>query len=210
MKKILIAILLLITSVCFANEFEGKISIVKKTHSDTIYYNYSVKSNKIRIDELDKNNSITQTYIINTQDSSVFVINYNEKAYKKLNTSTEYENKSNIEIINTGIFKYINGYKCYQWRVRDVSKNSEIAYWLAEGNFNFFSPIAKFRLLSEDILSYYSSLLASTNAIPLLVEHRTILRDEKATYAVSNIDKSPINDATFLIPKAFKFYKDMQ
>ncbi|MCH7657168.1 MAG: hypothetical protein IIB05_02460 [Bacteroidetes bacterium] len=37
----------------------------------------------------------------------------------------------------------IFNYKCYQWRVRNKEKNTEVAYWVFNDDFNFFNDLFK-------------------------------------------------------------------
>ena len=206
MKRLLFILFAFLVTTSYAQKFEGKIDVVKKTLSDTVYYSYSIKKTNIRVDQFDKNKRLQRSYIINLQDSSMFAINHSAKLYTQVavDTTTK-KTKSSVEVINTGIFKYINGYKCYQWRVKDVSKNTEVAYWVAGENFDFFAPMASiWKNVDSDYLYFLALPITSTpGQMPLLTEHRTLMRDNKASYAVTEIEKSVVKEETFTIPKNF-------
>jgi len=207
-KILIILVFTLVSSFSFGQNFEGEISVVKKTLSDTLYYSYSIKNDKVKVDEYDKYKRLQKSYIINTKDSSLFAINYNQKVYTKVAVDKSHTfPKSNRTVINTGVFKYINGYKCYQWRVRDFSTNTEMAYWVPENNFNFFMPMVYLWNSVEEDFGYYLSLPAKVQGMPLLTESRTLLRDDKGSYSVVSIDKKSIQDSEFEIPATFSFFE---
>ncbi|MFW5850705.1 MAG: DUF4412 domain-containing protein [Bacteroidota bacterium] len=210
--KVLSAILILfVTSLCsYAQNFEGTIDIVKKTYGDTIYYSYSIKNSQIRIDEYDKYKQLHKTYLLNLQDSSIFAINHSQKIYMpvKQQEAMNFAQKKPA-IINTGNFKYIQGYKCYQWRVRDEETNTEIAYWIAQENFDFFKPMAELWQNIETNFSFFTLLPLNTitGDMPLLTESRTLLRDDKAIYSVINIESATVNNTIFAIPESYNMHE---
>jgi len=208
--KFLIVFCFLISSVfLYAQKFEGTIDLVKRTLTDTVYFSYNIKNSYIRIDEYDKYKRLQKSFILNLEDSSIFALNPHQKLYMPIERQTAMSNAIAPTVINTGNFKYIQGYKCYQWRVRDESSNTEIAYWVAQENFDFFKPMADLWQNIEDNFSYFSLLPLSTitGDMPLLTESRTLLRDEKAIYSVVNIEKSIISDAMFVIPHTYNMHQ---
>lgn len=211
MKKvftILIGMFFIVTA--YSQKFEGRVDIVKKTLSDTLYYSYIIKDNFIRIDEYDKYKRLQKYYIINTKSNTITALNPNQKLYALLDVQKLEQNSSkDFEIINTGIYKYINGYKCYQWRVRNKSKNSEISYWIASDTFDFFTPMAGISAKIDDSFLSYMSLPTNQmkGEMPMLIESKTLLRVEKATYNVVTINKSSIDSSIFTIPNYYQNYQ---
>lgn len=211
MKKFLISFI----GVCFiltsySQKFEGKVDIVKKTSSDTLFYSYSIKNENIRIDEYDKYKRLQKYYIINTKNNTITALNPNQKLYALIDVQKLESNSSKeFEIINTGIYKYINGYKCYQWRVRNKSKNSEITYWIASDTFDFYTQMAGISAKLDDSFLSYMSLPTNQmkGEMPMLIESKTLLRVEKATYNVVNIQKSYVDSSIFTIPS---YYQNFQ
>lgn len=193
----------------YSQTFEGTIDIVKTTLSDTLYYSYTIKNNHIRIDEYDKHKRLQKSFILNLQDSSIFALNPHDKLYMPVERQIAMENAIEPTIIHTGNFKYINGYRCYQWRVRDVASNTEIAYWVAQENFDFFVPMAHLWKTIEENFSFFTLLPLQSIAgnMPLLTETRTLLRDEKAIISVINIERVLVSDALFVIPHTYNIHQ---
>ena len=209
MKFLFVFGFLLSSVFTYAQKFEGTIDLVKRTLTDTVYFSYNIKNSYIRIDEYDKYKRLQKSFILNLEDSSIFALNPHQKLYMPIERQTAMSNAIAPTVINTGNFKYIQGYKCYQWRVRDESSNTEIAYWVAQENFDFFKPMADLWQNIEDNFSYFSLLPISTitGDMPLLTESRTLLRDEKAIYSVVNIEKSIVSDAMFVIPHTYNMHQ---
>lgn len=211
MKKIVIIVFLALLSIfAYSQKFEGRIDVVKKTLSDTMFYSYTIKNNFIRIDEYDKYKRLQKYFIINLKDNTITALNPNQKLYAKLDVQNLKKNSnSEFEIINTGIYKYINGYKCYQWRVRNQSQNTEITYWIANDKFEFFTPMAGISAQIEDSFLTYMSLPTNTmkGEMPMLIESKTLLRVDKATYTVINISKSYVDASIFTIPNFYQNYQ---
>ena len=93
MKNLITFFLLLSSITSFAqSQFEGEITYIKTSYSDTLYYVYSIKDSCVRIDEYDKFNRPSRAYIVNLQDESIMVINPNKQLYAKMES-----------FINTGI-----------------------------------------------------------------------------------------------------------
>ena len=46
------------------------------------------------------------------------------------------------------------GYKCYQWRVKNLEENTEISYWVAEDNFMFFEELEILGKKFENVYTY--------------------------------------------------------
>lgn len=209
MRFLLIFGLLISSVFSHAQKFEGTIDMVKRTLSDTIYFSYNIKNSYIRIDEYDKYKLLQKSFILNLQDSSIFALNPHRKLYMPIERQAAMSNAIAPTVVNTGNFKYIQGYKCYQWRVRDEASNTEIAYWIAQENFDFFKPMADLWQSIETNFSFFTllPLNAITGDMPLLTESRTLLRDEKAIYSVINIEKAIVSDAMFVIPHTYNMHQ---
>ncbi|HON52209.1 MAG TPA: DUF4412 domain-containing protein [Bacteroidales bacterium] len=212
MKKFLLLLLFVCFgfSTLYSQIFEGRIDVVKRSLSDTLYYTYSIKGNFIRIDEYDKYKRLQEYYIINVKDSTITALNPNQKLYSKIDVQRLHASKqSDYDIINTGIYKYINGYKCYQWCVRNKSQSSEITYWIASDSFDFFTPMAGISASIDDSFLSFMSLPTNTmkGEMPMLIESRTLLRVDKATYTVTNIVRTRVDLSMFSIPNFYQNYQ---
>ena len=197
------------TAVAFAQgQFEGEVSYVKTTFSDTLYYVYTIKNDCVRIDEYDKYKRTIRAYIVNLQDKSVMIINPNKRVYTQLE-SFPVSNKyvQNMEVIHTGNYKYINGYKCSQWRVKNIEENTEITYWIAGNNFNFYTPMSQVAMSLEDHFLFFKALPQSKmqGVMPMMIENKTLLRASKSTFCVTKINSHPVDTSVFNISQYQKF-----
>lgn len=190
------------------DQFEGEVSYIKTSYSDTLYYVYTIKDNSVRIDEYDKYKRAMRAYIVNLEDRSVMVINPNKQVYTRLETfpvSDAYT--QNMEVVHTGNYKYIQGYKCSQWRVKNIEENTEITYWVAGENFNFYTPMSQVAMTLEDHFLFFKALPQSKmqGVLPMLIENKTLLRAPKSTFCVTGIKSHPVDNSLFNISKYQKF-----
>jgi len=207
MKKIYCIVLSLLFSLAsFSQAFEGEISCVKTTPSDTLFYVYTIKNESVRIDEYDKYKRATRSYIVNSNDKSLLLINQNKRVYTTID-GTVPANLQGMEVICTGNYKYIQGYKCNQWRVRNADANTEISYWLADGNFDFYMPMCAILCSIDDSFLFYNALIGKNlnGVLPLLIENRTLLRSPKSTLSVIEIKQHKVDKAVFSVAGYQKF-----
>lgn len=193
--------------------FEGIIFFSMEMLSDTMYYTYYIKDRNVRLDEFNRCKSckIPDNYMLFDLDSKIITaINPQRKMYIHLTANEFKENNNNDDftILKTNNSKKIFGYKCYQWRVRNKKQNTEISYWVAKDNFNFFIDYLKLWNRSERHASYFLRIPDTQGFFPLLSEERTTLREEKMTLRVISIQKKALDPSLFKIPKDFKSYEE--
>jgi hypothetical protein len=205
-KMVFFSILFFITQFhVYANGFEGSISFVKESCFDTTYFTYFVSEGKIRIDEYNGEKVLVNAYIININNEEVLVVNYEQKMYKRLKTKTtiDTDNKG-FSIIKTMISKEINCEKCYQWRVRNKEKNTEVAYWVTQNDFTFFDKMIKILNHTDRSWEFFNHIPQSAGYLPMLSVERNLVRDEKNRTQVLQITRKPIDSAMFRIPSDYK------
>ena len=189
-----------------AAEFEGTITIIKQTLYDTTLFTFQVKKKLVRIDEKNMRNEVIQSLIIDITTKSITALSPSQKLYTKI-----YKNRvtppSDIKVTKTTNFKMIEGYKCYQWRVRNNTVNSEISLWVCAESFTFFSEVMDLLSKTEDYSEYcrYFNLIPDNSGyFPIMVVERTLLREEKTRVMVQSIQRKEINESIFQIPKDYK------
>lgn len=192
------------------NQFEGSINLIKKTFSDTTFYVYYVKGQKIRIDIIEKSvssNSIDNYLLFDLEKKSIVAISPTRKLYIPLQTGKykKAEDK-NFVIIKSNNQKVVTGYKCYQWRVKNVEMNTEMTYWVAAENFTFFEELLKLWNRTEKHAIFYLQIPEINGFFPIESVERTLLRDEKMKLLVTGIKKNKIDDNLFKIPPDYKSY----
>lgn len=201
------------TSINENKSFEGIIFFSMEMISDTMYYTYYVKNKNVRLDEFYRCKSckIPGNYLLfNLEEKKITALNPQRKMYLHLTTNEYKENNNNEDftILKTNNSKKIFGYKCYQWRVRNKKQNTEISYWVAKDNFDFFIDYLKLWNSSERHALYFLKIPDAQGFFPLLSEERTTLREQKLTLRVISIQKKTLDPSLFEIPNDFKRYDE--
>ncbi|MBN2681231.1 MAG: DUF4412 domain-containing protein [Bacteroidales bacterium] len=185
--------------------FEGSIKCVQQSKVDTVYYTFYVKDKKVRVDEI--NNGIDNSLIFDLDKKTIVALSPQKKLYMNIPTTPYVDGENeNFNIIKSNNSKIINGYKCYQWRVRNTEQNTEIAYWVAYDNFEFFEEFLKLWNKREKQFTFFLKIPDISGVFPMQQVERTLLRDERCRQEVVSVEKKEIKDDIFAIPKDFKNY----
>jgi hypothetical protein len=186
--------------------FEGSIKCVQQSKVDTVYYTFYVKENKVRVDEIN-NHGVNNSLIFDLDKKTIVALSLQKKLYMNMPITPYVDgDDEKFNIIKSNNSKIINGYKCYQWRVRNTELNTEIAYWVAYDNFEFFEEFLKLWNRREKQFSFFLKIPDISGVFPMQQVERTLLRDERSRQEVVSIDKKEIKDDVFSIPADFKNY----
>ncbi|MCX7862538.1 MAG: DUF4412 domain-containing protein [Bacteroidales bacterium] len=194
--------------------FEGFIFFSMEMISDTLYYTYYIKDRMVRMDEFNrcKDCKIPNNYMLfDLNKKTIAVVNPLRKMYMFIETKPYKERTDvdeNFKIIKTNNYKYMFGYKCYQWRVRNKNENTEVSYWVAFDNFEFFIDFLKLFNRSEKHAQYFLLIPETKGYFPMLSEERTTLREQKMTLRVINIQRKVLDKSLFQIPKDYKNFEE--
>lgn len=189
--------------------FEGKIDIVQKSCYETSYFTYFIQNENVRIDKFDKDHRILQSLIINTNEEEIYVLSPQKKLYTQINLTKKQSIESdNFSIQKTGNSRLINGVECYQWRVKNIERNTEVAYWVLQNNFTFFSELIKLLNKTDKTYEFFEYIPDTQGFFPMLSVERTLLRKEKLRTYVVNIDKQKLSKSTFEIPSDFSIVEN--
>ena len=190
--------------------FEGSIKFVQITLNDTNYYTYHIKGNKVRLDVHENCKScqnIDNSMIFDLDKKTIIALNPSRKLYINVPAKPYIEKENDqYQIIKSRNSKKIHGYKCYQWRVKNDKEKTEIAYWVANDNFNFFEDFLKLWNRSEKHALYYLQIPDTKGFFPMLSVERTILRDQKMKLEVINIERKKLDESLFDIPENYQSY----
>ena len=192
------------------NKFEGEIVFVKETLKDTSYFSYKIKGNKVRVDELDRKLNTKNYMIIDINVPLIYAVNPIRKLYTNMPIhpwDKDNDPQSNFQIIKTDNYKYLNGYKCNQWRVRNRKEDTEIAYWVATDKFIFFQKLLRLINISDKNSDYYLRIPETDGVFPMLSVERSMLRSWKSKLAVIDIRKENMATTLFEIPNDYKLFK---
>jgi len=191
-------------------KFEGKIHFVQEALDDTLYYTYYVKDDVVRLDVMDdcKGCKSSDNYMLfDLKNNSITAIKPSRKMFINVPPKPYVDNKDeNFQVIKSKNNKKIQGYKCYQWRVKNKLQNTEVSYWVAQDNFNFFEDFLRLWNRSEKHAVYFLQIPESNGYFPMLSEERTTLREQKMTLRVLDISKQILDPSLFVIPKEYKSY----
>lgn len=202
-------LLLLFPPITNTKSFEGSINLVQKSHYETSYYTYLIKNNDIRINKFDDNHVLIQALLINIKNEQIFILSPSKKLYTQIDLSnTKDTNNENFIVLKTENSRMINDCKCYQWRVKNKDRNSEVAYWVLQNNFYFFGDLVKLLNQTDKTYEYFEKIPETQGFFPLLSVERTSLRKEKFRICVIDINPQKLNKSNFNIPSDFKLIKN--
>lgn len=208
-KKILLGLIALSTITSYAltnvDKFEGSINLKRETIYDTSYVIIRVKNNRVRMDEYDNHKKLVSVYLINLENEDVLALSPNKKLFYKLsNNEIATQTAQDTVVINTQNKMVLDGESCCQMRVRCKSKDTEIAFWVTEKNFDFISAMNRIfqRVKPEaNIFSYFPNVKGK---FPMLIVERTLLRKERQKVLVTAIQESHLSEALFRVPLGYQ------
>jgi len=187
------------------DSFEGSINLLRESVFDTTHITIMVKGSLARVDEVDKDNRLVSRRLIDLEKNTVVALSPQQKLYTNLQVSNLPKvNRAGVEVRKTENYKEINGYKCYQWRVKDVQRNTEVAFWVANESFEFFEQVIQLLNRTEQSLTLYQVIPENDGFFPMLTEERTLLRKEKLKISVVDISRTNLSAKLFEIPEGYQ------
>lgn len=211
-KILVVFILLLIqfqSTLLFSQDFEGEVLFAKETAKDTTFFAYKIKNNKVRVEELDKKKQVVNYMIVDIDKQKVLTINPKRKLYAEVSNRYIEQPKDTTEFIiyKTENYKRIDGYKCFQWRVRNKKNDTEFAFWVSNEIFCCFDSLLK--LLNKDDKStlYYLHIPSSKGFFPLSTVERSALREWREQIKLVNIENRALSPNQFEIPQGYRMFQ---
>jgi len=199
-----VSLILVSITAAWAQTFEGSIEFKKILPNDTSIYVYHVKGNKVRIDEMGADGKTLEgSMLLNLADKKIYALSHDRKLYMERPYKNEQTSKMNLEVERSANSKFINGFECSQWRVKNKDKDSEITYWVAQGNFDFFLPLLQLLNRKDNFATFYLQVPDTKGFFPMLAVERTLLRDEKGRLQVTKVSKKSPDAAFMEIPKGY-------
>lgn len=190
-----------------AQSFEGVLDFKKYSVSDTARYRYFVKDGNVRIEELNKQGEIVGIMLVLPKINSVRALSPERKLYMEVPHNNPPVMKGTPEIIKSKLTKKVAGVECVQWRIKNVEDQTEITYWVAKGDYNFFIPLLK-TINRKDKLSYYFLSLPelADGFFPFEADERGLTREFRNMIKVDKIEKKTLDNKIFIIPADYKKY----
>ncbi|MCB2197706.1 MAG: DUF4412 domain-containing protein [Bacteroidetes bacterium] len=206
MLNFLLSFLLIVNSLNASTEaFEGKIEVVHESLYNTSYFTYFIKNNNVRIDKFDSNHTIEQSLLINLENKQVYILSPSKKMYTQLEVNkSNNTNSDNYTILKTENSRMVGDYQCYQWRVKNKERNTEIAYWVSQNNFYFFEDLVKLINNTDNTYEFFGKIPETQGFFPMLSVERTLLRREKSRTYVVNISDNEVSRDLFKIPADYE------
>lgn len=110
-----------------SGSFEGIISFIKKAGNKESKYNYIVKGNQARIEELDKDGDISGIMLLDTDKNTIAALNLLRKMYMSVPIGKR-ANSPNLELSKNETTQTHQGYKCKEWVATSKDQDRVITY----------------------------------------------------------------------------------
>lgn len=191
--------------------FEGNIQLTKQSQYDTTYVIFYFKDSKVRLDEFTESGQLCKTLLIDLNTENIVALSPSLKLYTDVSRKTNKPKASEqFDVIKTSSYKFIEGKKCYQWRVRNRILESEITYWVMESDNPVMQKLYYILTATENyssISSFFMQIPESDGFVPLLAVERNLVREQKQSMHITSINEKKIPAKLFEIPKDYKNMK---
>ncbi len=192
-------------------KFEGKIKFAKITQTDTTYFFYLVKGDKVKFISFDpcvEEEQLQEYLLFDLTNQKTIAVKPGYKTYIVLQNRPYIPLPSEeFTIIKSRNNKKILGQKCYQWRVKNKKEDTEIAYWVNNKyNYDFFVNLLRLWNRVEKHASYYLQIPNNEGFFPFLSTERSVVRDFRMKLVVMEISYMPLDDSLFIIPADYTNY----
>jgi len=190
--------------------FEGTIEFLYYKN-DTTKNVYSVKDNLVRLDQYSKKNdgSIEGSFLFNLSTKEIKMLSPRRKLWTIHKSNVPPTISGKCEVIKTNNTKTILGYKCTEYIVKNIIEDTEISYWIAMENFNFFVPLLQLWNRKDRQSVYFNQITSlPSGAMPLLSIEKQISTGKIITKLETiKITAKEISSETFEIPKDYKKFE---
>ncbi len=192
-----------------SQNFQGSIRYKKISLSDTTYLQYHIKNRQVRIEKYAQDGEFLEFTIIDFDRNSLIIADPKEKLFvrKKLDAPGIKTLQVSVDVQNTGNYKYIQGYKCYQWLVKNKAQNVVVSFWVTDSHYDFYDAVLKSLSETEKISDYYSYISGNQGFIPLQSVENTWLRDHRMSLTAEKIEMRELPDKLFDIPENFEAFE---
>jgi len=208
-KLTLLSALILITTLLSAQNFEGIINFTRTNYYDATNYIYYVSSDKVRIDELDKDGKVSGTMIVNLKTKDVIAINHERKLFMHINSKPSVKDLSNSQMFKTSETKKILGLGCTKWTVSNPDYKSKATYWVVnDANYFFFKQLLTALNRKDKIALYFMQIPDNAGYFPIMGEEIGFDGKLKAKLETNKIVRKKINTKTYNIPAGYVEFKN--
>ncbi len=189
--------------------FEGKIEIIEKKPFDTSSYTLFVSDNLVRLDKIEKNEKMKESLIFDLDKNTILALQHERKMYMNIPVKSFLSAvDDSVKIVKTNNTKIISGFKCTQWRIKNVNENTEITYWVTGNNFYFYNRFLKLWNKTDKCYKYFLSIPETAGNFPIQQVERTLLRDIKSSVVISKLSFQPVIKSEFEIPGGYTLFSN--
>lgn len=211
MKKIFSLMLFVLAGIMgtSAQSFEGVIEFKKQTLTDTVNYIYYVKGDKIRLDEIgNKSKKVEGSFIIDLKTNTMLSLSHERKLYLEQAPGVPAVVVGKPEVIKTKNVKTIQGIKCAEYIVKNPDEKTQLTYWMADGNFNFFFKLLKVLNRKDKSAVYIQQLTDVDGMFPFQSFQLNLeTNKEEVKMEVTKLQKKNIDDSMFIVPTEYQKFK---
>jgi hypothetical protein len=207
MKRILATVALSVFGAfVFAQSFNGTIEFKYATQKDTTVNLYSVKNQKIRLDQFNKRDKAVEgSFLFDLVAKEVKFLNPKRKLWGFQRSETPQVVRGECVITKTNATKTIAGIKCNEYVVKNSAENTVVTYWITAGNYEFFAPLVKLWNRKDKQSVYFCQIKDLTpGAMPMLSEEKQLTDGKLMTrLEVVKISTTPPADAVLEVPASY-------
>lgn len=207
MKKLLLIFTLCLGFMALsAQGFSGIIEFkYSQAQKDTSMNVYTVKNKKVKLEQFGKKGNVEGSYLFDLEANEVKWINPKRKLWGFLKSETPQVIHGQCVTTKGSATKTIVGVKCTEYTVKNTEENTIITYWIAEGKYNFFSPMVKLWNHKGKQSIYFAQIKGlPEGSMPLLSEERQISDNVMVTkLEATKIATIVPAETTFTVPEGY-------
>lgn len=205
LKHTITLLFVLITSLTFAQGFEGQIDFVRKNAFDATKYTYYVSREHVKIDEINKDGKVVGTMIVDLNKKTAVSINHDRKMYMDVKTKPSTKNMDMCMTFKKNEKKEILGYKCTKWIVKNDTYKTQGEYWVIDNaNFFFFKELLDILNRKDKIALYFMQIKENAGYFPIMGKETGYDGKVKAELITKKITRKKLNESIFKIPAGYK------
>jgi hypothetical protein len=206
MKRIILtaAMAIAVCAGAMAQGFQGSIYFTRTTGKEVIKYAYHVAGDKVRIDEMEEGTGkLTGSMIVDLKLEKVFALSHERHLYMEPVKKDAAVVPAGTEVKKGDLERVIRDKRCQQYRVKNTANNTEINYWVTEGDYSFFPRLLKVLGRKDNLATYYMALGNLDKQFPMMGNEYTLLREERGYVQVDRMEEKKLDPKMFVIPENY-------
>jgi len=150
------------------------------------------------------------SFIFDLDAKKVYFVNPKRKVWGEQKSELPPIIRGSFEIQKTQNSKNIQGVRCTEYLVRNATENTEISYWIANGNYDFFIPMLVLWNRKDKQSIYFNQIKGlPAGSMPLLSEERQISDKRVLTrLEVVKISNTAPDDSKLQIPSDYEKFEN--